>query len=251
MCPLWALVLALAVGAGSWESGTATAGVWGTEYLLLGASCDGAPLQAAHTGQRTLGSTHWAWGAFPPARYLYLLPYLPTAEYLALHRARQLFLTSRLCLSNMRGERYDIGADRFFSLPALYYRCRASQVQVLLPLLRLLPSSIDEYCSSCSLLMVLRGYMFPEPSNCRDAAWSTSRSMAVCCNHLLQAAAWHPVVSATTTTKALGVPTCLPASLQQRSLSASFSTAKLAGGHHNDLHRRATAGGPTFAAASC
>ncbi|PTB46666.1 hypothetical protein M441DRAFT_42434 [Trichoderma asperellum CBS 433.97] len=83
MCPLWALalVLALAVGAASWESGTATAGVWGTEYLLLGASCDGAPLQAAHTGQRTLGSTHWAWGAFPPARYLYLLPYLPAAEY--------------------------------------------------------------------------------------------------------------------------------------------------------------------------
>lgn len=81
-------------GHGSWElgePGTATAGVWGTEYLLLGASCDGAPLQAAHTGQCTLGSTHWAWGALLAARYLYLLPYLPAAEYFhCTHRARQL-----------------------------------------------------------------------------------------------------------------------------------------------------------------
>lgn len=84
----------------------------------------------------------------------------------------------------------------FSSFPVLYYSCSASRIRPsVTAITNFLRSSSDEYCSSAALLphlIVLPTHVYVRRAKeLQEAAWSTSRSMDVCCDHLLQAAAWH------------------------------------------------------------
>lgn len=212
MCPLWALalVLALAEGAGKlgWAGrpGTATAGRMGHGVHAAGcwlrrSAATGGAHWATHTGQHTLGM-----GCCPGRKVLVPAPLFACCRVLSVVWS---FARLWLWLASLAGIMAAASAHQvckasnvilawisLSSFPVPYYSRPAIRIRSsVTAITNILPSSIDECCSSALLLpLVLPLCLYKyvrRAKELQNAAWSTGRSKDVCRSHLLQAAAWH------------------------------------------------------------
>lgn len=177
-------------------------GGWGTEYLVLGAGCDGALLQAAHwathTGQHTLGM-----GCCPGRKVLVPASLFACCRVLVL-------CTAALALAGLAGIMAAASAHQVCEASnmiltwifSLLFQClitvvpRVEYGQVLPPLLTFYEAALMNIAHLLCYRILwyylhINDVYMRRAKELQEAAGSTSRFMDVCCSYWLQAAAWH------------------------------------------------------------